>query len=236
MMKMNYNILYWGIAMIYHDYFQNEALLEPLSQEELLSYFKAFHDGDLQARSVIIEHNLRLVCGRVYGRFSSVPCDEQEIMSYGVSGLINAVDSYDLSKGIQFSTYASTCIDNEIFVYLRKLRRVLPTDSLEREIGKENQESLRLEDTVFDPTCHFVADYVEKEMLLTIRGLVADLPLADREIIVKYFGLYGNESITQREIALSMNMSRSNVAMRLARILKTLRKRYNEEDVKVKKK
>jgi len=224
--------------MIYGDYFKNESIPLPLSKEELFHYFKAFHEGNMEARNTIIEHNLRLVSDRVSKRFSNFPYEEQDLMSYGMSGLIQAVDTYDPSLKYSFSTYASTCIDHAILVYLRKFQRMISTDSLDQEIiHKSDGSSLIRLDTVSDPTCNFVLDYEKRETILEIHALIETFSLRDRMILNLSFGLSGHPKCTQEDIASRLNMTRTNVTMRLARLIYLIRKKLLEHDnVPVKKK
>ena len=100
-----------------------DDLPEILEEEEIIRLFKEYKCGNVNARNIIIEHNIRLVLDRVFNNFRNVNYDKEELVSIGLFGLVKAVDTYDLSKGYLFNTYAVSCIDNEIKLVLRRNKK-----------------------------------------------------------------------------------------------------------------
>ena len=98
----------------------NEYNYEVLSREELERNFKLMKDNNIEVRETIILHNIKLVFYRYYKRFSNINMNMEDIVAYGMIGLIKAVDTFRLDKKCTFTTYASKCIDNEILMFLRK--------------------------------------------------------------------------------------------------------------------
>ena len=95
-----------------------------LSKEEIHELLRKMHEGSLKARDELIVHNIKLVLHEVLVKFNGFDYDKKDLISSGNIGLIRAVDTYDMSKGVEFSTYAVRCIDNEILMHLRKIKKV----------------------------------------------------------------------------------------------------------------
>ena len=105
-------------------------LPEPLSSTEFIDLITKMNNGEAWARDKIILYNLRLVYFEINSKFNHISYDKNDLVSIGIIGLIKAVDSYDLNKGFKFATYAVRCIDNEILVFLRQLRKEKHNTSL----------------------------------------------------------------------------------------------------------
>ena len=99
-----------------------EQLLPPLSKEDELKYLIKSKEGDIEARNILIEHNLRLVVF-LAKKYENTSIDLEDLVSIGTIGLIKGVNTYKLDKNIKLATYASRCIDNEILMYLRKNKK-----------------------------------------------------------------------------------------------------------------
>lgn len=205
-------------------FIDSHKLPEQLSQEELSNMIQQFKDGSKEARNKIITHNIRLVLSEVLCRFSSVNYDKKELVSIGVVGLVNAVDNYDMSKGYRFSSYAVKCIDNEILMFLRKLKKYNKVDSLDKIVSyKKDGGEIRLEDLICDNT-DLVEENETVEVHEIIRETVKDLPERDREVIRLAFGFYNNKIYNKTQIADKMNISQSYVSRLIVRILKKIGK------------
>ena len=118
-----------------NDLFIEDKLPEPLNSKELNFYFEKMHAGDTKARKVIIEHNIKLVLFQVEKFFNHTPYEPQELVSVGIFGLIKSVDTFDTSKKIQFSSYASKCIHNEILMFIRKCKKHLNDNNFDNVIS-----------------------------------------------------------------------------------------------------
>ena len=113
-----------------------------LSNEKIISYFEEIKKGNTFYRDKIIVHNIRLVFNCYYRHFSSTFCEDSDIIAVGIVGLIKAVDTFSLSKGIRFSTYATSCIDNEIMFYIRNEKKNLKKINLFDEIASYDDGSI----------------------------------------------------------------------------------------------
>lgn len=178
--------------------------------------------GDEEAIKIMVEHNIRLVLKEVTVRFKSVAYDKKDLVSIGNLGLIKAVETFDKSKNVAFSSYATRCIDNEILMFLRKLKKNQSCDSLDETIvcdmdGKE----LKLGDTISDKR-DIVEEYEKKETYQIIREIVKELPDRDRKIIMLQFGFYNNKIYNQDEIADITSISQPHVSRLTKRILKRI--------------
>lgn len=206
-------------------------LPDPLSKSKVYELLDKVKQGDEDAAKIIAEHNVRLVLYRVSNRFKSVEYDKKDLISVGNIGLMKAVTTFQKSKKVEFSTYATRCIDNEILMFLRKLKKEKKVDSLDKTIirDKEGRE-LKIEDTISDET-DIVGDYEKNITYKIIREIVNKLPDLDRKIIVLYFGFYNNEIHTQDEIADMMSISRSYVSRLITKIVKRIGVQLQKDDV-----
>ena len=203
--------------------FNKEKLPYPLEKEELYKLLQESQNGSKEAKDILVVHNLRLVLHEVTNRFSSVSYDKQDLVSVGIIGLINAINSFDLNKGYEFSTYASRCVDNEILMFLRKIKKDINLESFEETIFTDNNgDTVKLEDTISDDINLF-DDYEKKEFYKSIRELVMQLPERDKKIMMMHFGFSNNKTYSQKEIAEILNMSRSNVSTIVNKNLNILR-------------
>ena len=159
-----------------------------LSKQEVYELLEKIKQGDELAREKLVEHNIRLVLYEVTGRFKSVEYDKKDLVSIGNVGLMKAITTFDTSKKFEFATYAIRCIDNEILMFLRKLKKNQNVDSLDRTINHDKDgNELKIEDTISDET-DIVEEYTDNETHQIIRQIVKDLPDRDREIIMLHFG------------------------------------------------
>ena len=118
-----------------------QAFLEPLSQEEEQYYLKKSRLGDMEARNILVEHNLRLVA-HIVKKYNNFDRDKDDLISVGTIGLIKAINTYNMEKGHRLVTYASRCIENELLMMLRQERKSAKDTSLYEPIGidKEGNE------------------------------------------------------------------------------------------------
>ncbi len=195
------------------DLFIDEKLPEPLNPKELNIYFEKMHNGDIKARGVIIEHNIKLVLHQVEKFFNNTPYEAQELVSVGIVGLIKSVDTFDTSKKIQFSSYSSTCIHNEILMFIRKSKKFINDGSLDYliSVDKDGNE-LMLQNTLIDESVHFESDYEQKEEQKILREIIARLPKRDQEILMLQFGFIDDKRMSQDELAKKFNLSQSSIS------------------------
>lgn len=197
----------------------------PLQEEEIIRLFREYKDGNQLAREKIINHNMRLVNFIVNKNFKNFSIDVEDLESVGLSGLIKAVDYFDIEKNNKFATFATRVIYNEILMFLRGEKHK-NYESLEEPIYTGNDgEELTLGDTLSDDKYDFVKTTEEMDSLKQVREFVLNLPESrEKQVIIMYFG-FGNKSYKQHEIATILGISQSYVA-RL--IEKTIKKIGNE--------
>lgn len=199
---------------------------EALSREEFEKLFEEARNGSQEAKNKIVTHNIPLVLYIVTKKFLNVDYDKKDLVSIGNIGLIKAVNTYEPSKGIKFSAYASRCVENEILMFLKKRNRKSETnvDSLE-EISFQGKDgkNLKLEDKLSDGS-DFTMDYENAQINEIIRQLVEGLPEKDRKIIKLHFGFYDGKVYSQRQIAKKMHISQSLVSKIVSKNVEILRK------------
>ena len=200
-----------------------ESLPAPLSIESENQLVQAFqNENDLQAKSKLIEHNLRLVV-YIAKKFENNKLDMQDIISVGSIGLIKAVDSYKLDKNIKLATYASRCIENEILMYLRKINKTLNDLSLDDSLVNDD-EGNRMPLGEMIPDEKLVADEVELEdQKSCIVQMIQNLNEREKTIISLRYGLNVFDELTQKEVADKLNISQSYISRLEKKILHKLK-------------
>lgn len=197
----------------------------PLDEAEEEKYLKLLKEGDKNAKSILIERNLRLVA-HIVKKYSFPNKDVDELISIGTVGLIKAIDSFDAGKGTRLATYASRCIENEILMLFRNNKKQKSEIYLEDPIGvdKEGNEFCLMD--ILSNDKDSVLDKVESN--LQIRALYKKLgeSLTGREssILIMRYGLIDGKCKTQREIAMNLGISRSYVSRIEKKALKKLKK------------
>ena len=186
---------------------------EPLSSEEEKKALKLMAEGDDEARNLLIERNLRLVA-HVCKKYSNSNVDQDDLISIGTIGLIKGIKSFNIDKGSRLSTYVSRCIDNEILMYLRSIKKLNAEVYLNDAIGKDKDDNVVTLEEVLENNDRSVEEVVDLKM--KIKKLYSKMKeiLKDREktIIELRFGLNGKKPKTQNEIADMMGISRSYVS------------------------
>lgn len=186
---------------------------KPLTAQEEKEYLSRFQAGDPKARDILIERNMRLVA-HVVKKYQGLDEDLDDLISVGTIGLIKAVSTFDTSKSVRLSTYAARCIDNELLMLLRQRKKKTREVSLYDPIGTDkegNEISLLdiIETIPFDVVEHYT---INEDILLLSRFLNSSLTDKEYEVIKLRYGLFGEEELTQREIAKRLNISRSYVS------------------------
>ena len=204
---------------------------KPLSAEEERAALAAMRAGDRQARTRLIEHNLRLVAHIIKKHYAHVR-EQDDLISIGTVGLIKAVDTFDESKGPRLATYASRCIENEILMHLRAGKKTAQDVSLSEPIDTDSEgrpltlmDVLAQEDTILE-------DLDRKLNAGKLARYMAEcLEPREREILVLRYGLEG-EPQTQWQVAAGLHISRSYVSRLETRALGKLRRRFERGDVR----
>ena len=195
----------------------------PLTAAEEQAAFAAMALGDRTARDKLIRHNLRLVA-HVAKKYYTTPDKQDDFISIGTIGLIKAVDTYDPARTVRFASYASQCIQNELRMHLRRVRREAGTLSLQEPLEGENG-MLTLADTLPDEAV-MEEDCERRDAAVRLRTLVEQLPERDRQLLTLRYGLGGGAPLTQQEVAARFGISRSYVSRLEKRALTELARRW----------
>lgn len=207
---------------------------EPLSEEEEKFYLQKYkNENDMVAKNILIEHNLRLVA-YIANKYTSTGIDLDDLISTGSFGLIKAVNTFDGSKGAKLSSYASRCIENEILMNIRSVKKNKNDVSLQEAVGfdKEGSEICLMD--VIGTEGDMVFDEVERKIQISklSKELLIDLKDMDRKIIEMRYGLKDGRKRTQQEIAKIYGISRSYISRIENMVIKKLRKKLNPESDK----
>ena len=202
----------------------SDILPPPLEKAEEGAALAALERGDARARSLLIEHNLRLVVF-ISKHFENTGVNIEDLISIGTIGLIKAVNTFDSAKNIKLATYASRCIENEILMFLRKRGAQRSELSFDEPLNTDwDGNELLLSDilgTDGDEVSRPLEDDAEKAML---RAAVSALGEREREIISLRFGLPGGREYTQKEVAEALGISQSHISRLEKRIIERLRR------------
>ncbi len=185
---------------------------KPLSAEKEREYLERCAAGDLEARNLLVEHNLRLV-SHILKKYYTQSADQEDLISIGTIGLIKAVNTFRPDKGIKLATYASRCIENEILMYFRSQRKVQGEVSLSDALdtGAEG-DALYLSDVVGEEDT-MLEELQSKDDRQLLRRLVAEkLTSREADIVRRRYGLDGRLPQTQKQVAAHYNISRSYVS------------------------
>lgn len=199
---------------------------KPLTEKEEKFYIKQYEQGDLQARHILIEHNLRLVA-HVAKKYATQPQMLEEYISIGTIGLIKAVNTYRSSRKVKLATYAARCIENEILMSIRASRKFTSEVSLNVPIGTDKDgNEINLNDILGTDPNEIVDSIHEKiriqHMLLAIHNTLTP---REQKVLIHRYGLFRTHPKTQRETAALLGISRSYVS-RIEK--KALEKLYEE--------
>lgn len=186
---------------------------KPLTSAEEKLYLQRYQGGDLEAKNILIERNLRLVA-HVVKKYQGADEDLDDLISIGTIGLIKAISTFDASKSTRLSTYAARCIDNELLMMLRSKKKYAKEVSLYEPIGTDREgNEISLLDIMEGPSVDIIEDYSTRQDIgHLLSSLKNSLTPKEYLIICKRYGLFGNEELTQREIAQELQISRSYVS------------------------
>ena len=209
--------------------------LSPKEEEECIALIA---QGDMDARGKLIEHNLRLVAYIVNKNYPEAVrgCqqDADDLISIGTIGLIRAAETFDYTKGRRFSTYASRCIDNQIKMHFRKIKRQQSEVYINEPLETDSEGNTL---TIADILASNVNIEEETELRINsqklYRYIEEELDEREKEIICKRYGIrdgrgYVCEAMTQREIAKQLKISRSYISRIEKKALEKLRRRFEQ--------
>lgn len=199
-----------------------DKLPPPLPKEKELEYLIKSKQGDIEARNILIEHNLRLVVF-LAKKYENTGFDIEDLVSIGSIGLIKGITTYKIDKNIKLATYASRCIANEILMFLRKNKRKKAEVSLEETLNFDAEgNELRLEDILGTPDDVVPKEFenvLDKELL---KREIDTLDKREKEIMTLRYGLNNSEEYTQKEVAEMLGISQSYISRIEKKIIKRL--------------
>lgn len=196
-----------------YSYYKEVKLLDPISKDEFTKLFNQYKNGDMEAYDKLIMGNLKLVLFAVK-KIKWFNIDYDELIQIGIIGLIKAIRNFDISRYCEFSTFAMKCINNEIYMFVRKenknIKRGLLSDILLDEIMIDDHS---LEE-----------NYFEKELKENLNKKILNLPDRERQIIYMYFGFIDDKLYTQKEIAKHFGVNQSYISRIIKMVLLQLQK------------
>jgi RNA polymerase sporulation-specific sigma factor len=204
-----------------------QSFPQPPSAKEEKEYMRRCHQGDKEARNLLIERNLRLVA-YIARKYSAKERDMDDLISIGTIGLIKAVDSFDENKGLRLASYASRCIENELLMHMRTTKKTARDVYLYDSIGSDKEgNEINLLD-IIEYEDEDVAERLTTEQYLKCLGDFMEKVLTsrEREVICLRYGLDGKGESAQREVAHRFHISRSYVSRIEKKALQKLKSCY----------
>lgn len=205
-----------------------QSFPQPLSAAQETVYLRQYQNGDMHARDILIERNLRLVA-HIVKKYMNSGKETDEMISVGIVGLVKAVNTYNFEKGSRLATYAARCIDNELLMLMRGDRKLSREVSLYDPIGtdKEGNEITLL--SILEHEDEDIIDQLDKKQSFRKLSKILSKVLTPREyfVVIRRYGLYGHHETTQRELAEQLNISRSYVSRIEKKALEKLRLQLN---------
>ena len=203
---------------------------KPLTAAEEKFYLQRYQGGDLEAKNILIERNLRLVA-HIVKKYQGSDEELDDLISIGTIGLIKAVSTFNAAKSARLSTYAARCIDNELLMMFRARKKRSREVSLYDPIGTDKEgNEISLLDIIESPAVDVVEEYSTREDVARLMASIQDV-LSPREyqVICLRYGLGDAQEQTQREIASALKISRSYVSRIEKNALQKLRKIFEPE-------
>lgn len=186
---------------------------QPLTASEERKYMQRYTEGDLEAKHILIERNLRLVA-HIVKKYQTCEEETEDLLSIGTIGLIKAVVTFNPEKCVRLGTYAARCIENEILMYLRAKKKSSREISLYEPIGTDREgNEIQLFDIIEteEEDAHQKAE-LREDIRLLYQKVESELSPRERLVLKMRYGLYNEEEYTQREIAGQLGISRSYVS------------------------
>ena len=196
---------------------------KPLTPGEEKQYLERCLKGDLEARNVLIERNMRLVA-HVAKKYQNTDYDMEDLLSVGTIGLIKAVSTFHPDRGSRLATYAAKCIENEILMLLRSSRKYAREISLFEPIGVDKDgEAVSLVDVIEVENREVLEDLIlDQDIRELYEAFSCCLKPQEQSVVKLRYGLFGMKPRTQREIAKQLGISRSYVSRIEKRAIKKL--------------
>lgn len=190
-----------------------ETFKKPLTAAQEKEYLRQMNQGSSEARTLLIEHNMRLVA-HIIKKYAFTDKETDDLLSIGTIGLIKAVNTFDVSRGNRLSSYAAKCIDNEILMLLRAEKKMSREVSLYEPMGTDKEgNEIHLFDVIESGECDASEHYCKKEDICRLhRGIQTVLLPKEKRVVVLRYGLFGHIVHTQKEVGSVLGISRSYVS------------------------
>ena len=209
---------------------RSSSFPKPLSKAQEQHYLALAAHGDLEARNILIERNLRLVA-HIMKKYYAQTADQEDLISIGTIGLIKGISTFDASKGARLATYCARCVENEILMYFRAQRKSAQDVSLSDEIDAGRDSSaLSFQDVLCDDTDLTEELSTQEQYAQMFRYMDACLTPRERKVLTLRYGLGGRDPLPQREVAQECAISRSYVSRIEKRALEKLREAFAREE------
>ncbi len=215
-------------GLLYSLQLQSGSFPKPLTAQEERYYLERAAQGDLEARNILIERNLRLVA-HIMKKYYAQGSEQEDLISIGTIGLIKGISTFDPSKGARLATYAARCVENEILMHFRSMKKTSQDVSLSDyiETGTDGA-ALSLMDVVAQEE-DLLETVSSREAIRAVNKAVQScLTEQERQVIRLRYGLYGGAALRQREVADRTGISRSYVSRIEKRALQKLREYLGE--------
>ena len=213
--------------------YSNNVFPDPLSKEDEEKCIEKMLNGDKEARSKLIEHNLRLVA-HIVKKFESTYNDVDDLIGIGTVGLIKGIDSFSPNKNVRLTTYIAKCAENEILMYFRSDKKNSKNISIYDSISYyKDGNKVTILDVLKTEDPDFTEEIYKNDNLKLLKEYIKILTPREKDVITKRYGLDNNDEITQKEIAKDLGISRSYVSRIEKRaITKILREFIKNEEHK----
>lgn len=190
-----------------------QSFPQPLTSAEEQLYLQKYTEGDLEAKHILIERNLRLVA-HIVKKYQTHEEDSEDLLSIGTIGLIKAIVTFNPTKSVRLGTYAARCIENEILMHLRSKKKSSKEVSLYEPIGTDREgNEIQLFDIIETPADDAIQKVTLKNDIKLLYSKVESVLTPRERLVLKMrYGLYNEEEYTQREIAQRLGISRSYVS------------------------
>ena len=187
-----------------------KAFPQPLSREEEQFYMQKYTEGDLTAKHILIERNLRLVA-HIVKKYQHADTDQEDFISIGTIGLIKAVTTFNPKRNNHLASYAARCIENEILMFLRSKKKSSKEVSLYDPIGTDCEgNEIQLYDILETEELDTEAQIaLHDDIQLLYTKVESELSPRERLVLKLRYGLYNEGEYTQREVASQLGISRS---------------------------
>ena len=216
-------------TLLYSLQLQTGSFPKPLTAEEERHYLTLAQQGDLEARNILIERNLRLVA-HIMKKYYAQTADQEDLISIGTIGLIKGISTFDGSKGARLATYAARCVENEILMHFRAQRKTSQNVSLSDfiETGSDGA-ALSLMDVVSDDEDLLERVSTREDIKKLLAAVDTQLTPQEKQVVLLRYGLGGNPPQRQRQVAQTIGVSRSYVSRIEKRALGKLKEILDSE-------